>query len=71
MSVMAAENCEQRHLVLLYQGLVIPVVEYALVILTRSHKQAERLEIIQNDGMRFVHRCTTDTAWKAMRSLPN
>lgn len=42
MRVTVAENCEQHHLDLLYQGLVLTMIKYGLAILTLSHKQMER-----------------------------
>ena len=69
MRVMAAANCEQRHLVLLYQGLVLSVIEYILAILTLSRTQMARLERLQNEGMRIILGCTKDTSCKAMRYL--
>jgi hypothetical protein len=44
MKVMAAANYEQQNLVLLYQGLVLSVNKYALVILTLSntHRQIRK-----------------------------
>lgn len=36
---MAAGNVEQRHLVLLLQGLVLSVIEYALAISILSHDE--------------------------------
>lgn len=69
MRVMIAANCEQRHVVLLYQGLVDLVIEYALSILTLSHKQIGRLDRIQTEGMQIIFGCTKDTSCKAMRYL--
>ena len=69
MKVMAAAQCEQRLLFLLYQGLVVAVVEYALAILTLSQTQIERLDIIQNAAMRIILGCTRDTSTRAMRYL--
>ena len=66
---MAATSSAQRHLVLLYQGLVLSVIEYALPILTLSQTQIERLERIQNEAMRIILGCTKDTAVRAMRYL--
>jgi hypothetical protein len=67
--VMAVANCEQRHLVLLFQGLVLSVVEYALAIFTVSQTQIQRLEHIQNEAMRILLGCTRNTACRAMRHL--
>ena len=69
MKVMAAAQCEQRLLFLLYQGLVVAVVEYALAILTLSQTQTERLDRIQNEAMRIILGCTRDTSARAMRYL--
>jgi hypothetical protein len=41
MRVMAAANCIQRYLFLLYQGLVLSVIEFALAILTQPHTIGE------------------------------
>jgi hypothetical protein len=67
MRVMAAANCIQRYLFLLYQGLVLSVIEYALAILTHSRTQLEMLEKLQNEAMRIVLGCTRDTGCRAMR----
>ena len=69
MRVMAAANCEQRHLCLLYEGLVMYVLEYAMAILTFSRKQIERVERIQNEAMQIILGCTRDTACRAMRYI--
>ena len=61
MKVMAASNCEHRHLVLLYQGLFLSVIEYALAILTLSRTQCERVDRIQNEAMRIILGCKKDT----------
>ena len=51
----------QRVLVILFQTLVISVVEYGLGLLTLSDTQLNRLEIIQNEGMRTILGCTNMT----------
>jgi hypothetical protein len=65
MTVMAAANCEQQNLVLLYQGLVLS----ALAILILSNTQIDKLERIQNEAMRIILEFTTDTSYRAMRYL--
>ena len=59
----------QRVLVILFQTLVISVVEYGLGLLTLSDTQLNRLETIQNEGMRTILGCTKDTSAEAMRFL--
>jgi hypothetical protein len=48
MKVMAAADCEQHYLFLLYHGLVFSIFEYALTIKTISYMHVERFEKIQN-----------------------
>jgi hypothetical protein len=67
--VMAAVDCEQRHLFLLYQELVVSIFEHALAIQTLSNKHIERLERIQNEAMRIIFGCTRDTSCRAPRYL--
>lgn len=69
MRVMAAAHCEQRLLALLYQGLVLSVIDYALAILTLSITQTERLDKIQNEPMRIILGCIRDTSTRTMRLL--
>jgi hypothetical protein len=37
MKVMAAADCEQRHWVLLYQGQVVSIFEYAIQTVSNKH----------------------------------
>src|SRR5579871_6969330 len=69
MRVMSAAKCAQRLLFLLYQGLVLSVIEYAMAILMLSPRQTERLDKIQNEAMRIILGCTRDTEIRAMRYL--
>jgi hypothetical protein len=66
---MAAINWQQRHSILLYHGLVLSVMEYALAMLTASQAQIQRLERVQNEEMRIILVCTRNTACRAMRHL--
>ena len=59
----------QKTLVILYQALVVSVIEYGLGLLTLSKTQVERLDVIQNEGMRAILGCTKDTSAEAMRHL--
>ena len=69
LKVMARAKMSQRILVILYQTLVLSVVEYGLGLLTLSKAQLQRLEVIQNEGMRAILGCTRDTSAEAMRYL--
>jgi hypothetical protein len=64
-NVMAAADCEQRHLFIFYQELVVSIFEYALAIQTFSNKHIERLERIQNKAMHIILGCTRDTSCRA------
>lgn len=57
---MAAVGCKQHHLILLYQGLVHCITEYALAILTRvrSHTHLEKLDRLQNEGVCIIFGCS-------------
>ena len=59
----------QRTLLILYQALILSVVDYGFGMLTLSRTQRERLDVIQNEGMRVILGCTRDTAAVAMRHL--
>ena len=66
---MACMSMPQRILLILYQTLVLSVVDYGFGLLTLSKTQLERLEVIQNQGMRIILGCTRDTSCEAMRHL--
>ena len=59
----------QKILVILSQALVVSVMEYGLGLLTLSKSQAQRLDVIQNEGMSAILGCTKDTSAEAMRYL--
>ena len=69
LKTMAGAKMPQNILFILYQALVVSVVEYGLGLLTLSNAQVKRLEVIQNEGMRAVLGCTKDTSAEAMRHL--
>ena len=64
---MAMAQMPQKVLFILFKALVLSVVEYGLGLLTLSTAQLNRLEVIQNEGMRCVLGCTRDTSAEAMR----
>ena len=59
----------QRILFILYQTLVLSVIDYGFGLLTLSATQLRRLEVVQNEGMRTVLGCTRDTSAEAMRHI--
>ena len=67
--IMAYASMPQRTLVILYQALVLSVIEYGLALVNLSETQLNRLEVIQNEGMRVILGCTRDTSTAAMRYL--
>ena len=68
---MAYANMPQKTLVILYQALVLSVIEYGLAFVNLSETQLKRLEVIQNEGMRAILGCTMDTSAAAMRYALN
>ena len=56
---------------ILFQSLVLSVIEYGFGLLTLSTAQLNRLEVIQNEAMRAILGCTRDTSAEAMRYLLN
>ena len=56
----------QRILFILFQALILSVVDCGLGLLTLSKAQLDSLETIQNQGMRIVLGCTRDTSCEAM-----
>ena len=69
LKTMAIARMSQKTLVILYQTLVLSVVEYGLGLLTLSTAQINRLEVIQTQAMRAILGCTKDTSAEAMRYL--
>ena len=66
LKVTACTNMHQRVLLILYQTLILSVVNYGFG-LTLSKTQLQRLEVILNQGMRNILGCTRDTSFEAMR----
>ena len=67
LKVIASLSMPQRILFILFQALILSVVDYGLGLLTLSKAQLDRLETIQNQGMRIILGCTRDTSCEAMR----
>ena len=69
LKTVAVARMSQRILVILYQTLILSVIEYGFGLLTLSKTQLSRLEVIQNEAMRAILGCTRDTSAEAMRYL--
>ena len=67
--VMAAAGIRQCVLFILFKALVLSVIDYGLGLTTFSRAQIERLERIQNEGMRIVLGCPRNTSVTAMRYM--
>lgn len=52
--ITTAANLDQQLLVLLYQGLVLSVIEYALAVLTLRPMQIYRFESIENETIHTI-----------------
>ena len=54
LKMMVIRRMPQRILFILYQTLVLSVIDYGFGLLTLSATQLRRLEVVQNEGMRTV-----------------
>ena len=67
LKVIACANMHQRVLLILYQTLILSLIDYGFGLFTLSKTQLQRLEVIQIEGMRTILGCTLDTLCEAMR----
>ena len=67
--LMAIHRMPQRILFILYQSLVLSVIDYGFGMLTLSACQLRRLDVVQNEAMRTILGCTRDTSAEAMRHI--
>ena len=65
--LMAHDGMPQRILCLLFDMLVLSQVDYGFGLWTLSKTQLNRLDVIQNEGMRAILGCAKDTAAAPMR----
>ena len=54
-------GAEERHLLMLYEALVLSVISFALPIVSLSNNQLGRLERVQNTCLRVITGCTRST----------
>ncbi|MCP4266011.1 MAG: hypothetical protein GY777_10630, partial [Candidatus Brocadiaceae bacterium] len=69
LKTMAIARMSQKILAMLFQTLVLSVIEYGFGLLTLSKSHLNRLEVIQNEAMRAILGCTRDTSAEAMRYI--
>ena len=63
----AAKGIGQSHLFLLYQNVVLSVIDYGLGLTTMSQTKLLKLDRVQNEAMRVILGTTKDTPTEAMR----
>ena len=69
LKAMASKGIEQRHLFLLYQRVILNIVEYGLGLTTLSQSNLPKLHRVQNEAMRVIPGTTKDTPTETMRYL--
>ena len=69
LKAMASKGVEQRHLFLLYQSVILSVVDYGLGLTTLSQSNLLKLYRVQNEAMRVILGTAKDTVIEAMRCL--
>ena len=65
LEAMDAKGIEQRHLFLLYQTVILSVLDYNLCLTTLSQSNLLRLDRVQNEAIRVVSETTKDTPIEA------
>ena len=71
LKAMASKGIEQRHLFLLYQSVILSVIDYGLGLTTLSQSNLLKLDRVQNEAMRVILGTTKDTPIETMRYLLN
>ena len=61
LKAMASKGIEQRHLFLLYQNVILSVIDYGLGLTTLSQSNLLKLDRVQNEAMRVILGTTKDT----------
>ena len=69
LKTMAGARMTQRILCILFQTLILSVINYGFGLMTLSEAQLERLKVIQNEAMRAILGCTRDTSAETIRYL--
>ena len=66
---MASKGIEQRCLFLLYQSVILSVIDYGLGLITLLQSNLLKLDGAQNEAMRVILVATKDTPIETMRYL--
>ena len=69
LKAMAAKGIEQRHLFLLYQSVILSVIDYGLGLTTLSQSNLLKLDRVQSEAIRVILGTTKDTPIETMRYL--
>ena len=67
LKAMTSKGIEQRHLFLLYQSVILSVIDYGLGLTTLSQSNLLKLDRVQNQAMRVILGTTKDTPIETMR----
>ena len=67
LKAMASKGIEQRHLFLLYQSVILSVIDYDLGLTTLSQSNFLKHDRVQNEAMRVILGTTKDTPIETMR----
>ena len=62
-------KAEERYLLTLYKSLVLSTIDYEWPIISISQNQMNRLERLQNIGLRIITGCTRSTSIVALQYL--
>ena len=66
---MVAKGTEQCHLFLLYQSVVLSVINYGIGLTTMAQTDLLKLDRVQNKAMRVILGTTKDTPSETMRFM--
>ena len=66
---MPAKGIEQRHLFLLYQSVVLSVIDYGLGLTTMAQTNLLKLDRVQNEAIRVILGTTKDTPIEITRFM--
>ena len=69
LKAIASIGIEQRHLFLLYQSVILSVIDYGLDLTTLSQSNLLRLDRVQNEALRAILGTTKDTPIEAIGDL--
>ena len=69
LKAMASKGIKQRHVFLLYQSVILSVIDYYLVLTTLSQSDMPKLYRVLIEAMRVILGTTNDSPIEAMRYL--